>query len=655
MSDRVGQQLGNYRLVHLLGRGGFAEVYLGQHLRLNMQAAIKVLHTQLAENDIESFHREAETIASLVHPHIVRILDFDVKDGVPFLVMDYAPNGSLRLRHPKNVPVPLPIILTYVKQVADALQYAHDQKLIHRDVKPENMLLGRRNEVLLSDFGIAIMAQSSSYQGTQDMAGTINYMAPEQIQAHPRSASDQYALGIVVYEWLSGERPFSGSFAEIAAKHAMMPPPSLCEKVPTISPGLEQVVLSALAKDPRQRFVNVRAFATALEQASQLARARPMPVNPTPMTTIPNQYQQPTMLATPMMDLPQQMTVSESPANASVPSHMAQTSIIVTPSALSPRSEAIPVIQGRPESTRRGISRRTVVFGLGVAGLAAVGSVAWLVLSQGQLWPLAPGRTPSPSPTPTPIPIGTMLYTYRGHSNDVQAVVWSPHSQRIASGGDDNTVQVWDAADGGHVFTYHGHSDPVHALAWSPDGRRIASAGNDKTVQVWDAADGGHVFTYHGHSDLVDAVRWSPEGSRIASGSWDRTVQVWDAANGGNEYTYRGHSDFVDAVAWSPNGRRIASGSNDGTVQVWDAADGGHIYTGQTTLDNPVAWSPNGRRIASGSNDGTVQVWDAADGGHIYTYSGHSDIVIAVAWSPDGTRIVSAGNYKTVLVWGAVS
>ena len=168
MTDRVGQQLGNYRLIRLLGRGGFAEVYLGQHLRLNMQAA-----------DIQNFHREAQTIASLIHPHIVRVLDFDVKDGVPFLVMDYAPNGSLRHRHPKGVPLPLPTIVSYVKQVAEALQYTHNQKLIHRDVKPENMLLWRRNEVLLSDFGIATIAQSSRYQGTQDMAGTITYMAPE--------------------------------------------------------------------------------------------------------------------------------------------------------------------------------------------------------------------------------------------------------------------------------------------------------------------------------------------------------------------------------------------------------------------------------------------------------------------------------------------
>src|SRR5215471_5630546 len=124
MSDRVGQHFGNYRLVARLGQGGFAEVYLGQHVRLNLQAAIKVLHTHLTDQEAEHFQQEAETIATLMHPSIVRILDYDVQNGMPFLVMDYAPGGSLRRRHPKGSIVPLLQILAAVKQVADALQYA---------------------------------------------------------------------------------------------------------------------------------------------------------------------------------------------------------------------------------------------------------------------------------------------------------------------------------------------------------------------------------------------------------------------------------------------------------------------------------------------------------------------------------------------------
>ncbi|HEX3640820.1 MAG TPA: protein kinase, partial [Ktedonobacteraceae bacterium] len=258
-----------YRLVSLLGCGGFAKVYLGQHVRLSMQAAIKVLHAHLSDEQINGFQQEAETIAKLVHPHIVRILDFDVSNGIPFLLMDYCPHGTLRKCHPKGEHVPLLTVVSYVQQVADALRYAHDQKLIHRDVKPENMLIGQRNDILLSDFGIASIAHSTSSMSVQVPVGTIPYMAPEQIQAHARPASDQYALGIVVYEWLCGERPFEGSYTEIFAKHLMTPPLPLRQKLPTLSPDVERVVLTALTKDPHQRFATVQAFATALEQASQ--------------------------------------------------------------------------------------------------------------------------------------------------------------------------------------------------------------------------------------------------------------------------------------------------------------------------------------------------------------------------------------------------
>jgi len=269
MADRTGQQFGNYRLVALLGQGGYAEVYLGQHVRFNQQAAIKVLHAHLSGQEAEHFQHEAETIATLAHPSIVRVFDFDVQDGVPFLVMDYAPNGSLRRRYPKGSLVPLPQIVSSVKQVADALQYAHEQKLIHRDVKPENMLLGRRDEVVLSDFGIATVIHSSASFSTQGAVGTLAYMAPEQIEGHPRAASDQYALGVVVYEWLCGSRPFGGSPTEMMVQQLSMPPQGLRERIPTIPAQVEQVVLRALAKDPKARFASVRDFATALEQASQ--------------------------------------------------------------------------------------------------------------------------------------------------------------------------------------------------------------------------------------------------------------------------------------------------------------------------------------------------------------------------------------------------
>jgi predicted ATPase/DNA-binding CsgD family transcriptional regulator len=268
--ERDGQRFGNYRLTRLLGRGNFADVYRGQHIHLNTQAAIKVLHGQLTDNDLAHFIHEARVIAHLRHPYIIQILDFGVEDSTPFLVMEYAPNGNLRQRYQQGTRLALETILPYVRQIADALQFAHDQKLIHRDIKPENMLLGRNNEVLLSDFGIAIMYPTirSHPSPQQDAAGTVPYMAPEQLQAHALPASDQYALAIMTYEWLCGERPFDGTLSEIAIKHMLVAPPSLRERVTAISPSVEQVILKALSKNPQQRFEHIQDFAQELEEAS---------------------------------------------------------------------------------------------------------------------------------------------------------------------------------------------------------------------------------------------------------------------------------------------------------------------------------------------------------------------------------------------------
>ena len=193
----------------------------------------------LTGQEAEHFQQEAQTIAKLTHPAIVRVFDYDVQDGVPVLMMDYAREAPcdgaiLRARWCRCRGSS-----SSVKQVADGLCSMHmSSKFIHRDVKPENMLVGRREEVLLCDFGLAALAHSSPSLSTQEAMGTPPYMAPEQIEGHPRAASDQYALGIVVYEWLCGSRPFEGSATEVMVQQLTMPPPPLHEHVATIPLGI---------------------------------------------------------------------------------------------------------------------------------------------------------------------------------------------------------------------------------------------------------------------------------------------------------------------------------------------------------------------------------------------------------------------------------
>jgi serine/threonine protein kinase len=210
----------------------------------------------------------------LMHPHIMRVLDFGLYDDrIPFIVMDYAPNGSLRERHPKGSSLPIPTIVNYVKQIASALQYAHENKYIHCDVNPGNILLGKSSELLLSDFGIAAIALSTRSQEQQrekqELVGSWEYAAPEQFIDKAVRASDQYSLAVVVYEWLCGERPFHGNFDQLVVQHYDLksPPPLLHEKM-SISSAVEQVIMKALAKEPKGRFALVTDFAAALEEAS---------------------------------------------------------------------------------------------------------------------------------------------------------------------------------------------------------------------------------------------------------------------------------------------------------------------------------------------------------------------------------------------------
>lgn len=645
MINRSGQQFGNYRIIRPIGHGGFAEVYLGEHIYLQTQVAIKILQTRLAEENMEGFLKEARTIAHLIHPHIVRVLDFGTEGGTPFLVMDYAHNGTLRQRYPKGTRLPLDAIVTYTKQAAEALWYAHEKKLIHRDIKPENMLLGESYQVLLSDFGIALMTQSTRYQNTQEVIGTVAYMAPEQLQGKPRRASDQYSLGIVVYEWMCGERPFHGSFTEIYSQHMFVPPPSLREKVPELSSAVEQVVLTALAKDPQQRFASVPAFATALEQACRSAQdtsfsQQSQALEPTIPVLSPSQ---PLQLVTPTPPLRE--TRQQDGNDMSTPS-------------------------GKPLSSQHLISRRAVL--LGSAGLIVAGSgITWLMLSHSSpgsalkaTTTVAPTLTSAPSHAPTYsiLPVGTTLYTYYGHSAKIKTLAWSPNDRRIASASDDYTAQVWDATTGNHAVIYHGHSLYVPGIAWSPDGKRVASSGADTTVQIWDPDTGDPLSTYHGHSLWVNRISWSPNGKYIASGEQSSTVgrtvqvRVWETSSLNTIVVYQGHTNGVFSVAWSPDGTRVASCGYDGTVQVWEGTTGNLISTySDNVFHYGLAWSPDSTRVVVGSQDALVRVLDANTGKIVYTYSGHADYVGDVDWSPDGKLIASGSADQTVQVFDAAN
>ncbi len=335
--NRVGQTLGNYRLVKLLGKGGHSEVYLAENIHLGVQTAIKVLKLyNMDDLEKEKFRSEAKFMTTLENPRIIKVFDYGIEmsqhghgDGsTPYIVMEYTSLGTLRHLYPHGTPMPLLKVASYTKQIAEALQYAHDKNIIHLDVKPENMLVRKPDDVALSDFGIAVAGLNTSNLQLQQaeilrkialgeqisVPGTAPYLAPERLQGHTQRASDQYSLAIVAYEWLTGKRPFEGSDLEICQKHEKQSPPSFYKTYTYIPQEVEQVVMKALSKSPSDRYKSVHDFALALESAILASQPAPpppaftanIPAKPSPNITSPLSVPTPPMPFTPLPPMQQQ-------------------------------------------------------------------------------------------------------------------------------------------------------------------------------------------------------------------------------------------------------------------------------------------------------------------------------------------------------------
>lgn len=310
-----GLQLGQYRLLRLIGSGGMGEVYLAEDARINQQVAIKVSRTETSpypdagsvSESARLFQREARAIAQLDHPRILPLFTYGEEqvhgETLTYIVMPYRKEGSLTtwLRQRNNASILNPQdIAAIVTQAADALQYAHDHNVIHQDVKPANFLVRIPNDanatvpdLLLTDFGIAKLSSATSHS-SHTVRGTATYMAPEQWLGDPVAATDQYALAVMAYELLTGRPPFQGRQEQLMYAHVNTPPQPPSTLNPRLSGDIDRVILRALAKKPEERFPSISAFARALQQAVLSGEAptviKPFGSNPalgtTPATAI---------------------------------------------------------------------------------------------------------------------------------------------------------------------------------------------------------------------------------------------------------------------------------------------------------------------------------------------------------------------------------
>ena len=686
-----GQRVAQYQVVELLTLTRFGHTYLGQQRDQSIQVLIEGLLPPLVKELKPDFLKSAQALKHLEHPHILHVRDVGVHQDYPFVVTDHLPYRTFdQISVPPNIP-PLMVFLPYLKQIGSALHYAHRQHVVHGDIRPGNILLSANNTILLRGFLLEAIVQNRarlSYPGVEAAEHeAMLYAAPEQVQGNGGIASDQYALGVFIYQLLCGQAPFVGSPLEIAFQKIHTPAPALRQKMPSlISSGVERVVMKALEQEPAKRFPDVQAFIDALEQEQ----------------------------AMPSLFLGAATPAPGAPLRVTLPSGLAEASLEQVPRKSKKKNAHSPVPPPRkpPSGRSKGESISRRVFAVGLVGFAALGGAGgWYLLQQrfAQAAPPDDSARTGPSATQTIInhqqgliftgalasvnalawspdgnfiasasddtfvqvfeaATGTRRLIYRGHTEEVAAVAWSPTGQLIASAGQDRTVQIWNAASGGApVYTYTGHTDRVNGVAWSAKGQVLSSGSDDKSVQVWQSGNGHRIFTFLGHTAGVLCVGWQPNQSSVASGSWDGTLRDWATVQHGNHFksgdqifNYGGHgANEVYALAWSPDSKFIASAGADQTVQISHGGDGTPappFFTDHQRQDHinrvfAVSWSPDGTSVASGDEDGNVYVWKAADRKTFFRYTRHQGAVNALAWSPDGKFIASGSADTTVQVW----
>ncbi|GCF10015.1 serine/threonine-protein kinase [Dictyobacter arantiisoli] len=611
MTNYVGQQFGSYRLLRIIGQGGFADVYLGEHVHLGSFAAVKILYARLIDEYHEHFLNEARTLARLSHHHIIRLLDFGIEDRIPFLIMEYAPHGTLRQRHPSPLPLPLSTVVEYVNQIAAGLQSAHDQNLIHRDLKPSNVLISQHNELLLSDFGVALIAQTTYSQSLEGVvAGTVAYVAPEQLQGKPQLASDQYALGIMVYEWLCGERPFHGTVIELWAQHQSATPAPLRQYVLDLPAEVEQVVLTALAKDPKQRFASVRAFATALEAASRPEAIAVLPAKIGPSTEVHAADQE-------VVQAP--VTVRErapQPADITEPDGSAQSSEVSLETTTEGSSAIQPALMTAP--TQNGRKKSMTVALLAVTLLLLLAST--LVV-----YGLERGSSVSPL-------ISTVHKNQAG--NESKIVNQGTHSPTVTP-----TVQAQATANAQIIATAQAQGKPQ--LLWTfATGSLVRSSPAVVNGSVYVGSDNGNLFAISsvtGQQEWIFATR-SQINSRptvvngvVYVGSGDNNLYALDAMTGQEKWAFPTGSG-ISASPMVVNGTvYISSGSGklyavDTTTgqQKWFFTAGGPFW-GSLIVANGVVYA--------GSLDHRFYALDAATGREkwAFTTEGYSAVSPAIA------------------------
>jgi eukaryotic-like serine/threonine-protein kinase len=719
-------ELPGYEILAELGRGGMGVVYKALQKGLNRTVALKMIGPESATNPdlLTRFRSEAEAIARLQQPNIIQVYDIGTSPAGPYFAMEYAEGGSLAERW-AGTPQPARSAAQTVLALAVAVQAAHEQGIIHRDLKPANILLapvsgsqnasksGKRTPAdgerpadrewvpKISDFGLARrLDDPRGLTVTGQIMGTPGYMAPEQARGGADDVGpsvDVYALGVLLYEALTGVPPYRGT-SGLESVHLMLSeeplPPSRLR--PGLQRDLDTICLHCLQKEPHKRYATAAALADDLERflAGKPIKARPTPawerawkwsrrhpvtaglagalavMVPVAFALVLGQWQQAEAERDRTDDarkIAVELVAAEKQAR-----HQAQVLsanlLLERGVSLCEAGECGPgllwlarALETAPtDDAELQRSTRLLIGGWGrqlrvpLAVFQHEGEVEALTLNRAgsafaaavanrvYLW-----RTDAPAK-----PLAGPLV----HGSSVTAVAFSPDGNVLVSASANGTARLWDAATGQPRGQPLRHGGRIEVAAFDADGRFVLLAGSDGTARLWDATTGQPRGEPLRHGAAIAAAAFSPDGKLLATGGIDGAVLLWDAATGRTLFGPLRHQDAVEALAFSPDGRILATGGSDKNARLWDVATGRllHLLTEHTGHIRALAFSPDGQTLATGSDDRRAILWDVRLGS-ARTHLPHHESVRKIVFTPGGKALATGSKDYTARLWAVGS
>jgi WD40 repeat protein/tRNA A-37 threonylcarbamoyl transferase component Bud32 len=651
-------QIEGYEVLELIGQGGMGVVYKARHVKLNRVVALKmILPSHRPEKDaLLRFRTEAEAVARLQHPGIVQIFEIGEHRGLPFFSLEFCPGGSLAKKL-GGKPAPPRQSAPMVEHLAEAMDAAHQGKVIHRDLKPANVLLAEKGQLKITDFGLAKKLDDTGLTQPGAVLGTPSYMAPEQAAGTASKigpSTDVYALGAILYELLTGRPPFTAaSVMDILLQVISRDPVAPSQLLPGVPKDLETICLKCLRKEPAARYASAKELATDLRRFLDGAPIRARPVGRLERTV---------------------KWVKRRPAVAGLLGALAAVIVVaftVVLSALHETTQALDQadaerknVVGEQKKTKKQLDKALAhLFTAQLRSVAAVWErdpdLGYSLLHDYEacpinlrdfVWGWYEGRCRR-QPQRAP---------FEGHSSGVTSVAISPDGKTLASASLDLSIKLWHMASGKERATIK-RPPASGAMAFSPDGKTLATFRDNGTIELWEVDSGKECAVLKGHTGQGLCVAFSPDGKTLASadrgindkkGLRPGQVKLWDVATKKERTLLRG-AGSTRSVAFSSDSNTLALA--DGfAINLWDVGTGKHRIALKcpTSQVHSVAFSPDGKTLASGHDrvhrvkaiPGEVKLWDVVTGQELASLKGHTHSVRWLAFSPHGKSLASWGD-----------